>query len=388
MGGVTLVVSLITGKWRSFKRVMWERGAELFARASIFEAKLYLRKHGPITVLLDNSVLGHGVTHVSVWVDTGESTSGDAIPVRTGYAARVPVHASNNDSRVYAEITYLVGLAELAQAGLVKFVTSAELQAEANRHPIGRFKGYGYDDASLFDGLEIPSIDGYHRLGPHAQEQQRKRLSEATDRRYRELVRLLGPKNDLDAWHIHTVLRYELRCFLHMDFKLDARIRKQAELSFVAPSVLTPSQLGKAIGLRPIPTFLLSYRGAKWRVHPHLHVPEQKRPSSRRDQPLPGGWREYTGETSERSGKSVVTVLPRVNKMNGLSVNYGHEPIHIQYEDSSGNWYELRMGMGDAMYLLSLLKSVQLNLDIPFPDDPRDPGAVPVRPSARTQGIA
>lgn len=38
-------------------------------------------------------------------------------------------------------------------------------------------------------------------------------------------------------------------------------------------------------------------------------------------------------------------------------------------------------GEPDAMYLLSILKGMQLNLDIPFPDDPRDPNATPIRPS-------
>ena len=33
--------------------------------------------------------------------------------------------------------------------------------------------------------------------------------------------------------------------------------------------------------------------------------------------------------------------------------------------------HELRIGFGDAMYLLSMLKAIQLDLDIPFPDDPR-----------------
>ena len=42
------------------------------------------------------------------------------------------------------------------------------------------------------------------------------------------------------------------------------------------------------------------------------------------------------------------------------------------------------MNMGDALYLLSILKAMQLNLDIPFPDDPRDPNARPVRPSERS----
>ncbi|MBL4733551.1 MAG: hypothetical protein JKY82_13340 [Rhizobiaceae bacterium] len=38
------------------------------------------------------------------------------------------------------------------------------------------------------------------------------------------------------------------------------------------------------------------------------------------------------------------------------------------------------------MYLLSILKGIQLSLDIPFPDDPRDPNATPIRPSDVNKG--
>ena len=53
------------------------------------------------------------------------------------------------------------------------------------------------------------------------------------------------------------------------------------------------------------------------------------------------------------------------------------------HNDQSGRLCEITMKLGDALYLLSILKGIQLNLDIPFPDDPRDPNAVPVRPSDR-----
>lgn len=67
----------------------------------------------------------------------------------------------------------------------------------------------------------------------------------------------------------------------------------------------------------------------------------------------------------------------------GASINYGYQAVGIQYKDKSGQLHQLNMPMGDAMYLLSILKATQLNLDIPFPDDPRDPNAPPIRPSER-----
>ncbi len=79
-----------------------------------------------------------------------------------------------------------------------------------------------------------------------------------------------------------------------------------------------------------------------------------------------------------------VKKLPVVSKMNGLSFSHDQAGLHIQYEDKGGHWYELSMPFLDGMYLLSLLKSLQLNIDFPFPDDPRDPSAPVVRPSERT----
>lgn len=73
--------------------------------------------------------------------------------------------------------------------------------------------------------------------------------------------------------------------------------------------------------------------------------------------------------------------LPAVKTMNGVAANESYSEIEIQYEDIEKNWCELSMPLGDAMYLLSLLKSIQLTLDIPFPEDPRDPNSPVIKPS-------
>ncbi|REC53006.1 hypothetical protein DRV84_15170 [Rhodosalinus sediminis] len=81
-----------------------------------------------------------------------------------------------------------------------------------------------------------------------------------------------------------------------------------------------------------------------------------------------------------------ISQLPRVKRIRGAQITHGMEAVNIQYDDEHGRTHELTMRLDDALYLLSILKAMQLNLDIPFPDDPRDPDARPVRPSERENG--
>lgn len=73
----------------------------------------------------------------------------------------------------------------------------------------------------------------------------------------------------------------------------------------------------------------------------------------------------------------MVNKLPVVGHMQGLRHTGGAHlkegRVFLQYTDEQENWQEIEMQLGDAMYLLSLLKGLQLNLGIPFPDDPRAP---------------
>lgn len=72
-----------------------------------------------------------------------------------------------------------------------------------------------------------------------------------------------------------------------------------------------------------------------------------------------------------------------VKDMRGASISTQSNAISLQFEDDGSVLHQLDMSLGNAMYLLSLLKSIQLSQDIPFPDDPRDPNAIAVRPSER-----
>ena len=75
-------------------------------------------------------------------------------------------------------------------------------------------------------------------------------------------------------------------------------------------------------------------------------------------------------------GTSPVPQLPAVGHILGVQLQRDDRDqpsqIHVQYESSDGH-YQLSMPFLDGMFLLSLLKAIQLDTDTPFPDDPRAP---------------
>ncbi|MBB3972834.1 hypothetical protein [Hansschlegelia beijingensis] len=237
---------------------------------------------GQLGVLIDSNVLGHSITHETVWVSTGPKKWGDSY-IDTGYAARVCVYGPDADSDVYKNVMFLPGIASLAREGLIIFYTSAELRDEQDRQPIGRFRGYGLFDRGLLQNVDIKSIDGYAFPAagsiwsgrPSAREQQQSRLkNRESDPLYIALIEQMGRKNNLDAWHICTAERHNLFCFLTMDFKLrrivDANLHKEPFRS-MRTRVMTPAELGEFLGLQPIRPALFSYHDASWFVRPDLH---------------------------------------------------------------------------------------------------------------------
>jgi hypothetical protein len=72
---------------------------------------------------------------------------------------------------------------------------------------------------------------------------------------------------------------------------------------------------------------------------------------------------------------SKMNLLPDVGRMVGLDVSLGLTPqdsfVSLQYNDHKYVEYELKMSFLDAMYLLSLLRSLQIESDFSMPDDPR-----------------
>lgn len=265
------------------------RIVDYVVKLSTSKAAARLRASGPLGVLVDNTVLDHAVTHETAWIPTGKAKWG-ATEIETGYSARIAVHPADSQSREYRNVRFLPGLVSLARQGLLTLHTSAEIDAERFHQPIGRFRGYGYLDLSLLSGVEIKSVDGrvFPTLGPEwmelptSREQQHQRLKRAEDEdtTYASLVEVLGRKNSQDAWHIRTAEKFGLFCFLTMDFGLLDTLAAQRNANRVkamATKVMTPEQLGRCLGLFPLPPHLLSYHAASFPVRSDLAWPDGRR---------------------------------------------------------------------------------------------------------------
>lgn len=238
-------------------------------------------------VLIDNTVIAHGVTHETAWVDTGKALWGDT-EIGTGYAARIPVHDDRDDTEASRSIRYLPGIASLARRRHLKLVTSNELRDERLTQPAGRFRGYGLYDLSLFSDIDFESIEdpeytvviGAFAGLPSVKEQRMERLRANRDPLFQELVKVLGPTNSQDARHIATAERNHCYCFLTMDFRLIRNVRAQAKneaIKSLRTRILTPEEFGREYQINPIPPRLFSYHGASF---PVIH--EEKWPDSKR----------------------------------------------------------------------------------------------------------
>lgn len=258
----------------------------MLVAATTLQAQKSLR-HKPLRVLVDTSIIGKAVTHETAWVSTGPKKWGD-VDVETGYAARICVYGPQSDSNDYKNVLFLPGIAHLARKGILELCTSAELQDEQFRQPSGRFHGYGSLDYSLFRDIGLRSLDGYTMptMGPAwmklptAKEQQQARLTRSSDPLYTALVERLGQKNNLDAWHIATAARFGADYFLTMDYRLKRLVdslAKKPPFNTLRVGVITPSELGKHLHLRPVSPQFFSYHGAGWFVRSDLHWPDNRR---------------------------------------------------------------------------------------------------------------
>jgi hypothetical protein len=182
------------------------------------------------------------------------------------------------------------GLISLARTGHATLCPSAELNDERFYQPSGRFRGYGYCDHNLFEGVQMESIDGtaFPNLGPprmnlpDAQDQKRERLleKEASDPGYASLVAVLGRKNSQDAWYIHTAEKHGLFCFLTMDFTVIKCLESQKNalrIRSMKAAVMTPTDLGRYLELPPIAGHIFSYTSASFPVRRDLAWPQGRR---------------------------------------------------------------------------------------------------------------
>jgi hypothetical protein len=246
-------IKRINRKWKK-----WLAGQML--PLATFQARMTLRKRIPPGVLLDSSVLGHGVTHETGWISTGVKKWGGKFDFDSGYMASIPVHSPDNDGRVYREVRYLASIAYLYQTSHIKLLTSAELFAEQFRQPVGRFQGYGWADYSVFKGMQFDSVDGFHLDLKHPAEKQRQRINSCTDPLLLELRKALGEKSSQDAWHIYTAEKHSLFAFLHMDFPLAEKITRNKHkppFNSLNTHVMLPSEFAAHFRILPFNTNLM-----------------------------------------------------------------------------------------------------------------------------------
>ncbi|MFD2453730.1 hypothetical protein [Ideonella paludis] len=241
---------------------------------------------------MDNTILFHSITHETAWVPTGMAKWGPH-DVDTGYAARIPVRGTEDESREYRNVRYLPGIAYLARIGKLTLMSSGELWTERFYQPSGRFNGYGYFDLDLFKDVEMPLVDSIPdmRIGPSwlglpsVESARDQRLASSTDPLFRSLVSQLGPSNSQDAWHIRTAEVNEMFCFLTMDFKLLKTLRARSNtepVKSLRTRIITPEELGRYLWLAPMDPVFLSFENANSPVRPDLHWPDSKRQKPKR----------------------------------------------------------------------------------------------------------
>jgi|GEM_PF-911937 len=286
---------------RRLRLAVERRVAPLRLALVTFRALRRLQRTGTVHVLVDTTVLAAAVLHESMWISTGKQPWGNTT-VDTGYLARVPVHrrppasAPPHERRNFEDACYLVGLAHLARQVHIKLHTSGELRTEKWLKPTGLVAGHTLFSRSVFDGIDILSVDGMPevKLGqlvpagsgrPSLKERQRERLRQSTDRLFVALRRRLGEKSSQDAWHVRTAEVHGMYCLLTTDYTLMRQLeaqRKHEPISSLRTKVLSPSQLGKELGLLPLNPRCLSHADAHFPVRPDVHLRSGRRkPGSR-----------------------------------------------------------------------------------------------------------
>lgn len=367
----------------NIKESIWKLNSAARIEISLDTARKNLRKlEIKPTYLVDNSLIGNATTHKTTWVSTGTSLWGGAVPVETGYECRFPLYSEDSEEKLYKETEFLVGLTILAREGLINFVTSAELFQERMRQPRGRYIGHKTDDVNLFRGINMQSIDGYLFEPKDSEQKQNARINKCTEIEFLKIKKILsnggtGNKTTFDAWHIHTSQKHNLSGFLTMDFKLVKSINRETSRSGIfsrAPALL-PSDVAREIKLAPIKPIWITHQDVTWFARHDTSIEELKNSRNADSQ--------KNDINKKGRGSSMTDKLAIADDIMGILVDTQMSCINVQYADANKEIHEISMDLPNAMYLLSLLKSVQLNLDIPFPDDPRDPHSPVLRPSDR-----
>lgn len=271
-----------------FRFKVWPSFINVLTQVSTLCAQIKLSRQRVKSLLIDNTVLFHAVTHETAWVATGDKLWGE-IPIEKGCLARIPVHSKGCQSREYNSIKYLPAIISLARRRKVQLCLSSELKDEQFTQPVGRFNGYGYFDYSLFrrnDFTLIKDPDYKITLGselygiPSVEGQRKTRLDSKTDPLYLALLNALGKSNSQDIWHIVTAEKNGCYCFLTMDYSLLKNLKGQKNnpaVKSLTTKVMTPEEFGREFSMCPISPRLFSYHDASSFVRDDLHQRNSKR---------------------------------------------------------------------------------------------------------------
>jgi hypothetical protein len=230
-----------------------------------------IKSSSAIEVLIDTSIRGNAKTHQASWFDVyGGPPFRRAIT--GGYLARTPIHSPHDTSDMYENITYLTSITQLARENLISFYTSGDLVLEQWRQPPSRSWGSPYD-LNLLHGIPLkrvgklaPSTMVPKRWGVHSLEaQQRQSLRNYDDPEYQQLLKLFGNKHSQDVRHLFDANKFDLFCFLTLDFKFVRQfenLHQRAEVKKLRARVMTPKSFAQHLGIGPVHPFWLSYQNA------------------------------------------------------------------------------------------------------------------------------
>lgn len=242
------------------KRERWAANAMVALAA--FPGKLKLRRARPLRVLIDNSVLRHGLTHTNDWISTGTKLWGGVIPFDAGYRARVPRTYPESHAEIYEkEIPFFAPLARLGKEGYICFCTSRHLQVERMRQPgFDRFQ-FGYNVWSRVSLELLPEVPGTTASASIISKQwfsadaQIDRILREADPDFLHLSRCVARKHILDLYHVWTAKHGNCSVFLTDDKRLKRIVDAlplHARAMLEPVSIKLPSDLGRELGLHPV----------------------------------------------------------------------------------------------------------------------------------------
>lgn len=209
----------------------------------------------PLKILVDNTVLAAGRVFSTAWFSTGTQRWGQYHEFDSGYLAPYPTHSPETHGRVYDHVSYLPGIIYLAERGYIELLTSFEMQQEQMHQPAGRYRVRGYFDHNLFGAIRMRSVDEDTVKGFDLWEKPQDRLRRCPKQPFLSIVQLFGERNNVDAWHLFTLLTYDIDLMLHIDHPLADFVKQHQSkppISQLMGRVIMPMELAHRLRIEPI----------------------------------------------------------------------------------------------------------------------------------------